>query len=128
MGLWIFRCFLSVSGRDLIGEWVHALPQKAQLKLQIILQHLRDSPVDDWVRPFFAPLEQGIFEVRFKSRNVLFRLLGFFGPRSGDFTFLVGAREHGDRLEPRNSLETAQQRRQIVLAEDRRSHECTFEE
>src|SRR5690349_7024534 len=104
MPLWVFKCFLSENGRDVIDAWYQELAPAAQAKFDTILEHLRDAPHTQWSTHFVYPLtdSDGIYEIRFKIRNVLYRPLGFFGPSRHEFTLLVPAREQGDRFVPRN--------------------------
>jgi hypothetical protein len=128
MNLWIFKGFLSESGRDLFQEWYEQLPERAQAKFDTILSYLRDTPHTQWPTTIVYPLSgtHGIYEIRFKIRNVLYRPLGFFGPNRGEFTFLVPAREHGNTFEPKNATVLAEERKIIVLNDQRRAHECDF--
>src|SRR3989442_15894548 len=85
MPLWTFNCFLSERGRDLIDEWYGTLPDKAQARLDILIEHFRDNPHYKWGANWFKPLVgyDGIFEIRFQVENVLYRPLGYFGPARG---------------------------------------------
>jgi len=120
MSFWVFKSYLTAvgeHGRDEIDDWYKTLPPQAQAKFRTILEQLRDLPQHLWPPTWVKPLSQGqgVFEVRFKVRNVLYRPLGFFGPDRSEFTFLIGAREQGDEFVPRNALQTAVQRKDIVL-------------
>jgi hypothetical protein len=128
MVLWVVKCFLSEHGRDVIDEWYCALSASAQRKFDTILEHLRDTPHTQWSTHLVYPLadSDGIFEIRFKIRNVLYRPLGFFGPDRGEFTLLVPAREQGNDFVPRNAKTLAEERKNIVLNDRGRAHECGF--
>ena len=128
MALWIFKGFLSESGRDIFQEWYEQLPARAQAKFDTILEYLRDTPHTQWFTIVVLPLSEaeGIFEIRFKIRNVLYRPLGCFGPGRGEFTLLVPAREHGNRFEPTNAIALAETRRILVLKDKGRAGECNF--
>lgn len=127
MSLWAFKCFTSENGRDLIDEWLEALPIKARAKFLIVIEHLRDNPHTAWV-PFVEPLTgyEQIFEIKFRAARQVYRPLGCFGPSRHDFTVLIGAREHGDDFEPRQAPEIAEQRREVILRYQERAHECDF--
>ncbi len=128
MSLWTFKCYISEFGVDYVGEWYENLPPKAQAKLDTILEHFRDTPHTEWSSNHFFPLtgHEGIYEIRFRISKVLYRPLGCFGPNRGEFTFLVGAREHGDDFEPRRAPETADERRITLSRQKERAHECSF--
>jgi hypothetical protein len=128
MALWIFKCFLSEHGRDVIDEWYRGLSPRAQRKFDTILEYLRDTPHTQWSPHLVFPLadSDGIYEIRFKVRNVLYRPLEFFGPDRGEFTLLIPAREQGNDFVPRNAKALAEERKHIVLMDRRRAHECDF--
>ena len=131
MSLWMFKSFLTAvgeHGRDEIDDWYRSLPPNARAKFRTILEHLRDIPHHqwpwEWVKQLRGPAEgHGIFEIRFKVRNIVYRPLGFFGPAHREFTFLIGAREQGDEFVPRNAIQTAITRKDAVLRERGRGHE-----
>lgn len=128
MSLWTFKCFISESGTDYVGDWYEDLPPKAQAKMDTILEHFRDTPHTEWSSNHFFPLSghDGIYEIKFTIKNVVYRPLGCFAPSRGEFTFLVGAREHGDAFEPRRAPDTADERRAILLKDKERANECSF--
>jgi hypothetical protein len=128
MSLWVFKSYLTAvgeHGRDEIDDWYKALTPNAQARFRTILEQLRDLPQHLWPPTLAKPLAQGqgILGIRFKVRNVLHRPLGFFGPDRGEITFLIGAREQGDEFVPRNALQTAISRKDIVLRDKERAHE-----
>ncbi len=129
MGLWTFKCYISENGRDLIGDWYSSeLSPKAKAKFDTLLEHFRDTPHTKWGSSYLRPLTgyEGIFEICFQVLNVVYRPLGFFGADRYEFTFLIGAREHGDRFEPKTAPDTAQERMGDVLINKERAHECNF--
>ena len=128
MALWVFKCFLSQTGQDLFDPWYRDLSEKGQAKLDVILEHFRDKPQTQWGGNYFFPLSgySGIFEIKFRVANVVYRPLGCFGPDRMDFTFLIGAREQGDTFVPVNAPDLAFDRMQILKADRRRARECDF--
>ena len=130
MPRWVFYCFLSEHGRDVIDDWYTGVSVGVQVRFRTILQHLRDTPRLQWnpnlVYPITGERYRGLYEIRFQVRNVLHRPLGFFGPDRGHFTLLMPAREQGNQFIPRNALETARERMQIVMNDRRRICECRF--
>lgn len=129
MSLWTFKCFLDESEQDVMDEWYEdELTVKAQARFDKILEHFRDSPLQSWGGNYFKQLEgcEGIYEVRFTVNNIVHRPLGCFAPFQSDFTFLIGAREQGDRFVPKTAPEIAQKRRDILLNDYSRAYECSF--
>src|SRR5687768_8178315 len=82
MPLWTFKCFLGNSGDDLFDIWYNNQAYQAQAKLDVIIEHFRDKPHTKWGGSYFFPLTgyPGIFEIKFRVANVLYRPLGCFGP------------------------------------------------
>lgn len=130
MTQWIFKCFLTEHGRDVIDERYSGLSPGAQARFRVIIQHLRDTPQRQWNPNIVSPIKgtryKGLYEIRFQVRNVLYRSLGFFGPKRGNFTLLMPAREQGNEFIPRHALDTAVERMKVVLRDKGRTHECGF--
>ncbi|SRR6266446_4080297 len=126
--LWTFKCFLNARGVDLFDIWYNELSDQGQAKLDVIVEHFRDKPHTKWGGNYFFPLTgySGIFEIKFRDANVVYRPLGCFGPDRRDFTFLIGAREQGDEFLPPNAPVIAMQRMEIIKAVRTRAHECNF--
>jgi len=124
----MFKCYVDAGGDDVIDDWYNELPAKAQAKFDTLLEHFRDNPNTKWGSNHFKPLVgyDGIFEIRFQVLNVLYRPLGCFGPQQAEFTFLIGAREQGDRFVPPNALEQAVARKMTIRLDGNRAHECDF--
>jgi hypothetical protein len=129
MALWVFRCFLLAGKRDVMRDWYCGLSAKGQAKFDTVLEHLRDTPHGQWTTNWVFPLTgyDGIFEFKFRVRNIVHRPLGCYGPERSEFTFLIPAREHGNRFEPIDAPDIARIRQaQIKIVG--RTHECNFED
>jgi len=130
MGLWRFRDYVSSRGIDVIEEWYSSLPKRSQVAFRQRLMHLRDRPQSEWespsAKPYAKRLPDGIWEIRFLKDDVQHRPLGFFGPRAGEFTLLMGAAEKGGRFVPRDARRKAVQRKSEVQGDRRRAHDCPF--
>jgi hypothetical protein len=111
-----------------MSDWYAETPPKAQAKFDKILDFLRDNPNNLWPSEWFKPLTgyDGIFEIRYKIRNILYRPLGFFGPNKEEFTFLVPAREQGNILIPRDAPALAVERRKMIERGEAKANECDF--
>ncbi len=48
-----------------------------------------------------------------------YRPLGFFGPKSGEFTLLVGAQEKNWKLHPKEADKIAELRQQLVMRNEK---------
>jgi hypothetical protein len=128
MTLWKFNCYKTASGGEPVDDWYASLPAKAQAKLDTLIEHFKDLPHTKWGSNYLDDLTgyEDIFEIRFSSNRIVYRPLGFFGPGRGEFTFLIGAREHGDRFEPVTAPDTARDRMGDVRRNKELAHECSF--
>lgn len=135
-GGWRFMKFATGSGRDAIKDWLADIPigerKAVRAYLVAMLRHLRFVPAAFWNRPQFAWLTgeryKGIGELICNVRNVAYRPLGYFGPRPGQFTILIGCkktriRKGKTKWKPSSALETAVLRRQQLIQEER----CIYE-
>jgi hypothetical protein len=126
--LWTFKCYLNAKSVDLFDNWYCGLSDQAQAKLDVIVEHFRDKPHIKWGGNYFFPLSgyPGIFEIKFRVANVLYRPLGCFGPDRMEFTFLIGANEQGDEFVPPNAPVIAVERMEIIKGDRTRTRECNF--
>ncbi len=128
MAAWTFLDY--VDGEDNpIASWLadrREVSIKAKAKIDRILLQLADTPF--WVRPLASNLDDyaGIVEIRIRYMNILYRLLGFRGPRDREFTLLFPAREQGDEFIPRNAPLIAENRMKIVTNNPGRIREHRF--
>jgi hypothetical protein len=126
--IWTFKGYLSESGAPVIEEWYESLSAKEQVKLSTILEHMADNHNTDWNPNHVFPLSgyKGIYEIRFRVRNVLHRPLGCFGPNQNEFTLLIPAREQGDTFKPKGAPAIAMNRMEIIKAQKERARELSF--
>ena len=120
-------CFLSDGGRDVIRDWYDEQTSEVQAEFDVALSYLREQPPAQWVRPSFGTLTgecAGLGEIRFKANKVQHRPIGFFGPERMQFTLLLCAIEKGRKFIPKNTCDTAQKRKTIVLKNKERADEC----
>lgn len=97
-------------------EWYLSLSQEARAEFDVLLEILRDNEHSKWGhRVGQLTMYQGIYEIRFKHKKIQHRPLGFFGPNQQQFTFLIPAREQGDRFKPKNAPQIAIRRRNQIL-------------
>ena len=106
---WTFFDFVSERGVNVIAEWLTDLPKSVWAALDNRLDYLAGERVPS--RPAMAKLEgeyAELYEVRLKVNRVQYRPIAYRGasPR-GQYTMLVGAREVGGKLIPRESYRTA---------------------
>lgn len=114
---WTFKVFISERGNDVFEEWLNTLPKKAQAKIERRIRYLEIEKT--WRRPFFDSLSgyTDLYEIRVVFNNIQYRPIGGFGPKSGEFTILIGAIEKGDKFEPKNALNIANKRSKLIAKE-----------
>jgi len=119
MNHWKIKVFINNRGTNVIKEWLKDLPKAAQAEIDNRLKYMQT--LKTWGRPYSAKLKGSdhIHEVRIKCQKVQYRPLGFFGPTDGVFTLLVGAREKDSKLEPKNAQKSAEERRELILTNER---------
>jgi hypothetical protein len=121
--LWTFFEFLTTGNRGVITEWYNGdLAEEAQQDFEDLLRYLAVTPRHLWERPKFAPVAgyAGLGKLRFKANRIQYRPIGFFGPRVGQFTLLIGAEERGGRWNPRDAPTQALGRKSTVEADNQR--------
>jgi hypothetical protein len=123
MRIWTLKGFVTESGRDEVLDWYRALPANARAKFKSIMQRLVDQPHEFWSPPVVKPLTgfAGIYEIRFRSKDVVYRPLGFFGPEQNEFTFLKPATERDDDFDPKNAPQIALERKNIIMSDEERA-------
>jgi hypothetical protein len=128
LALWIFRCYVSPAGRDMIDDWYNRQTDDVQSAVDVALEYLRQRPRNEWRRPEFDLLSgkmRSIGEIRLKV-DKQYRILGFFGPGRSDFTMVIGSSKKGRNYDPKRTLETALDRMTHVMADGRRCCVCNF--
>ncbi|MFZ2445469.1 MAG: hypothetical protein WAW37_03855 [Syntrophobacteraceae bacterium] len=110
-------------------EWYLMLSQEARAEFDVLLDILRVNEQRRWsYRVEQLTNYPGIYEIRFKHKNIQHRPLGFFGPHQLEFTFLIPAREQGDRFKPKNAPKTAINRRSQILENEELADEYNPDE
>lgn len=121
MQYWRFRDFVSLTGRNLMREWLDGLPpaDKAAINARIRLCEV----IQPLVRPYAGKLTGGdcggLIELRIRTSNAAYRPLGYYGPQRGEISLLIGASERGGAFVPADACRTAQQRRGLLEARER---------
>ena len=112
---WRFRVFLDGEGRcDFTHEWQRNLPPEAKTRWRWIvktMKGLKNWPNTGYIEPLTG--YDGIFEIKFRAGRVVYRPLGCYAPNQS-FILLLGAKEHGDRLEPINAAWKAMKNKQAL--------------
>jgi hypothetical protein len=95
-------------GGDVVSSWYaeHERWPKITVRLDLLMTHLLQQPRDNWIRPHYDTLRDGVGEIRFKVNRIQHRPIGFFGPERNDFTFLLFATKSAE-FYPRNAIDVA---------------------
>ncbi len=102
---------------------------KLRAKFDTRLRYLQQQPRSMWTRPHFDTLKEecaGLGEIRFEWSNVQYRPIGFFSGEM-EFTFVMVSVERGNKFDPRSTCKISQKRKQEVLLDGSRVHDCLFE-
>lgn len=125
--IWTFMEYVRGSGRGEITEWVKDLEDEPEAEFFDILRRLAVTPRDQWTRPEYSPLSEGISEIRFKGNKIQYRPLGFFISADGQegskvihirqYVLLLGASKKMKVWTPKDAIDTAKRRKKDVLAD-----------
>lgn len=121
------RRFITESGRDEVGDWFEALAPKDQARfITDRLELLAASPFGQghWHEPHYKELsEYGLGEIRTpKYGGVQYRLLGFKGPASSDFTVVAVHSKKAWKLH-KSAFDAAVNRKKLILGQPELAHE-----
>ncbi len=104
--------------RPLFEEEYRGQTAVARAEFRATWNGLRDQLREDWTRPAGFDMLAGKYnehgKLRFKANNAQHRPLGFFGPGSNEFTFLVWATERDSKFHPPEIRETALDRLKAI--------------
>lgn len=119
MKLWNFKVFLRDKTVNDIDEWLKLQPVKVRVKMRSIIAHLEIT--QNWPIQYFCNWvgSDNLYELKITYNNVQYRPLGFFGPGIREFTILIGAKEIGNKLDPKAAPYIAEKRRELAI-QDRR--------
>ena len=113
---------------DVIGDWYACQTGAVQAAVDVVLEYLFQRPRGEWRRPEFDLLSgrmREIGEIRFKV-DKQYRILGFFGPGTSEFTLLIAASKKGNNYCPKDARETALKRMAQVKNDWNRSRVYDF--
>src|SRR5690349_1920016 len=100
MDMWTFRCYISKAGTDEIRAWYELQEPDVRADFLAVIEVLRVIPEPYWRKPDYCRLQgvpcKGLGELRLKVNGVHYRIFGYFGPGSTDFTLLVPIKKSDD--------------------------------
>jgi hypothetical protein len=119
MGEWrtTIRCYVSPSGNNKIADWYEGLPTQCRPDADEFLNNMRKTR--EWQMPNYRPRLRdggGLGELRWRSENRKYRLLGFF--KDGSWYAVVGCTHKQQVYDPADALLTAKKyKKQIERGE-----------
>jgi phage-related protein len=110
---WLVRTFTSDTGAKPVEDWIRTLDASARAEVLILIE-LLEARGTDLREPFTKHLEDGIWELRGRGPDGIYRVLYFhwFGHTFG----LLHGFTKKTRATPRQELTTAMRRRATWLA------------
>jgi putative component of toxin-antitoxin plasmid stabilization module len=114
---WVFRDYLTERGENIIRRWLDSLPKRANIKIDLRLRYLENVQYLNLEPQYVKSMVgyEGIYEIRVVLNNVQYRPLGCYVPgERGQFALLIGAVEKGDKLEPKDACELAEERKHVI--------------
>jgi len=123
---WNFKVFISENGDNEINDWLDSLSTQARkaqeykARIKRIIVHLENQK--DMHSKYFSSYKNHnyIYRLKFRFHDDLYRVFGCFGPGENDFTLLIPVRKVAGRLEPKNAVQIAEGRRELINKDRRR--------
>ena len=125
MSVFKVKKFIGENGEPDLVEWRNGLDETGKAIFTARVEYLCacNNPAERWGLPYCRQLDYGITEIRFKNRSVQQRPLGYFGPKTKEFTFLFPAIEKGGNFVPKDAVKRAADRKELVERYPGRSNE-----
>lgn len=118
--------FITLGGRGVLSQWVDKeIEMEAEIEFHATLTVLAVTPRDLWTRPEYAPFDPQISEIRFFANQLQHRVFGFFLTEVSQYVMLVGATKKGRIYNPREAIDTARKRRNLIIADRSQINEYT---
>ena len=124
MPIFKIKKFIETDKSSDLEEWHNKLDDSGRGSFAARIAYLSGCETTaGWCPPHCRMLGDGIVEIRFKCKKVQQRPLGYFGPGRKEFTFLFPAIEKGDEFIPKDAIERALERKNIVEKNAGRSND-----
>ena len=125
---WSFHGFETPARNRPVSDWINELSIDTRDELIDLFLYMRIRPPNEWGAEHFKPLEDGLSEIRFRDRDDVCRIYGYFGPPLffQSYTMLVGAAKKVQN--DRDSKKLAKTRRGQIDRKEARTHPFRFEE
>jgi hypothetical protein len=89
---WTFYGFSTPAQNRPVQDWFDGLTPQVRDEIRDILVYLQKTANNQWGKPEFAPLGDGLFEIRYQDKSHWYRIYGCYWPEGERqvFTFLNG--------------------------------------
>jgi hypothetical protein len=128
---WTFSSYWGTREGKAVQIWFDNLPIEAKEEVGDLCQKLAAATSSLWRRPEFDPLdgESGISEIRPNNiptsvGNKTYRIYGFFGPHSREYTFLHGTEKK--TRNDKNGKRIARERLSLIRNKQATTHKFDF--
>ena len=114
---WTVKGYEVSSSMSVIDDWMSQATDRAKGKLDARLRYLVSRLPTDWDDKYAHQLSgkcDGLFEIRFEADGIAYRPLCFFGPHRFEFTVVIHAVEHNDKLKPADACQTGLKRKSEI--------------
>lgn len=130
--MWTFLCYIAADGNDAIGHWRAAQTGVVQGAIDAVIEGLANTSRGRWRRAAFEDLGlkgqdecKGLSEVKIVAEGAHYRIFGFFGPGSLEFSLLFAFKKDCDPDYSKSCI-AAQSRRTDVEYDASRLQRCRF--
>jgi phage-related protein len=121
--VWQWLCYDDGDEEDLWTRWYRGVDDAVQGKHDTIIEYLEVRSAGEWREPHTKKIENDIIEVRIHG-NVQHRLFGFFGPKQGEFTFVLPCIHKQNVYTPKGAKKTAAKRKLAIEAGEANVRRC----
>ncbi len=114
---WVVKGYSVTATSSAVDDWIADVSPKVVAKFDARLRYLVSRPSSQWDVSYAHHLKgkcDGLFEIRFEVDNIAYRPLCCFGPTRGEFTIVLFAIEHNDKLRPPDACKTGLTRKSEI--------------
>jgi phage-related protein len=114
--MWRWLCYDDKDPRGpLWSRWYCEADDSIRGRHDVVFDFLEVRNGGQWREPHTKKLGKGIIEIRITG-DVQHRLLGFFGPKKDEFTFVLACTHKQNVYTPKNAKATAAKRKRAIEA------------
>jgi hypothetical protein len=112
--MWEWLCYDDGGDEDLWDRWYHEVDDAVRGKHDTIIDFLECRGAHEWrINQHTEKINDDLIEIRIHG-SVQHRLLGFFGPARGQFTFVISCTHKKNVYSPKSAKKTAAARKKSI--------------